>query len=278
MKETEVIQKTLNNPATVQSLANDLSALGITSAMTVLVHSSLSSLGWVCGGAVAAILALETVLGDKGTLVMPTHSSDLSDPANWQNPPVPESWWELMRETMPAYDPDLTPTRGMGVIPECFRKQKGVLRSSHPQVSFAARGIYAPKIIEGHSFNFGLGEGSPLARIYEVDGWVLLLGVGHDSNTSLHLAEYRAEYPGKKLIENGAPLLFEGQRQWVKMQDIEFDDSDFARIGEYFARETELVRRGFVARATAMLMPQRPLVDYAVEWMQKNRQQQVVCD
>lgn len=271
MSETEVIQKTPNNPATVQSLAKDLSALGIMPGMTLLVHSSLSSLGWVCGGAVAVILALESVLGDKGTLVMPTHSSDLSDPAQWENPPVPETWWELIRETMPVYDPDLTPTRNMGAIPECFRKQEGVLRSSHPQQSFAARGVKAAKIVKRHSLDFGLGEGSPLARIYEIEGWVLLLGIGYNNNTSLHLAEYRADYRGKKFREDGAPILIEGERQWVTLQDIELDDSDFVAIAESFARETGLVRYGFVAQATARLMPQRPLVDYAVQWMQRNR-------
>ena len=64
---------------------------------------------------------------------MPMHSSDLSDPADWHNPPVPDLWWEVIRDTMPAFDPDLTPTCGMGIIPDTFPKQQGVLRSFHPQ-------------------------------------------------------------------------------------------------------------------------------------------------
>lgn len=86
----------------------------------------------------------------------------------------------------------------MGVIPDTFRKQRGVMRSSHPQVSFAAWGANAGDIVTGHDLDNGLGEHSPLARIYDRHGWVLLLGVGHERNTSLHLSEHRASYPGKK--------------------------------------------------------------------------------
>ena len=127
-------------PATVESLTADLSALGIRAGTALMVHSSLSSLGWVNGGAVAVILALEQVLGSDGTLIMPTHTSDYSDPAYWQAPPVPQAWWQTIRDTMPAFDPSLTPTWSMGVIPETFRKQRGTQRSAHPQESFAAKG------------------------------------------------------------------------------------------------------------------------------------------
>jgi len=195
MSEIDAIKLDGDQPVTVSSLVTDLFALGLKPGMTVIVHSSLSSLGWVCGGAVAVIQALESVLGPAGTLVMPTHSGDLSDPAEWQHPSVPQVWWESIRQTMPAFDPDLTPTRGMGAIPECFRTQPGVRRSLHPQVSFAAWGRQAQAITANHPLDFSLGDGSPLARLYDLDGWVLLLGVGHDNNTSLHLAEYRATYP-----------------------------------------------------------------------------------
>ena len=139
MPEGQVVEKT-ETLATVESLQADFEALGVKKGMVLIVHSSLSAIGWVCGGAVAVIIALQEVLGETGTLVMPTHSTDLSDPSQWENPPVPESWWQTIRETMPAYAPDLTPTRSMGKIVETFRKQDGVLRSAHPLHSFCARG------------------------------------------------------------------------------------------------------------------------------------------
>ena len=271
MGEGDVVKRTQRGPATVDSIAADLRALGVRPGQVLLVHSSLSALGWVCGGAVAVILALEKTVGVKGTLVMPAHSGDLSDPAAWENPPVPEGWWETIRRTMPPYDVDLTPTRGVGIIAESFRKQRGVWRSAHPQYSFTAWGANAERVTAEHMLDYGLGNGSPVGVIYDLGGWVLLLGAGHASNTSLHLAEYHASFRTKREVENGAPVTVAGKRRWARTRDIALDCSDFERIGECFERDSGCVRRGKVGDADAQLMPQRDLVDFAVAWMEEHR-------
>ncbi len=68
----------------------------------------------------AVIVALQKVLGAHWNACEPAHSPDLTEPSKWESPPVPEPWWPVIRENMPAYDPGLTPTRAMGVIAETF--------------------------------------------------------------------------------------------------------------------------------------------------------------
>lgn len=263
MSEAEAIKK-LQTPNTVASLQNDLEKLGVGKGSLILVHSSLSSLGWVCGGPVAVVQALMNTVTPAGTIVMPAHSGDYSDPAYWGNPPIPAEWQGLVRNTMPAYDPEITPTRGMGVIAETFRNFPQVLRSSHPAVSFTAWGRYASEITAGHSLNFPLGEGSPLARIYDFDGEVLLLGVGYANNTSFHLAENRAV--GIKRVKNGGPVFEAGSRVWREYEDIEMDSDVFPQLGTDFEQH-QAVKVGRVGMAESRLFKQRAAVDFAEKWL-----------
>jgi aminoglycoside 3-N-acetyltransferase len=101
---------------------------------------------------------------------------------------------------------------------------------------------------------------------------VLLLGVDHSANTSLHLAEYRASYPGKTEVASAAPVLVDGHRRWKRFSDINISSADFARVGRDFTRRhSGLVRTGRVGLARAQLFPQRACVDFAVRWMERHR-------
>jgi aminoglycoside 3-N-acetyltransferase len=200
MSEAELVQRT-GFPLTAHSLADALRRCGMAEGQTVLVHMAMSKLSWVVGGAQAVIMAFLDVLGPTGTLMMPTHTTYNTDPAEWQHPPVPESWWQTIRNHTPAYDPRTSPTRIMGAVPELFRTWPGVIRSAHPVTSFAALGPNARYLIDDHVLEEETGERSPVGRLYELDGEVLLLGVEHWNNTSLHLAEYRANYPGKRTFK-----------------------------------------------------------------------------
>jgi len=255
-------------PFTAADLASDLRGLGLARGATVLVHSSLSALGYVIGGARAVVIALLDVLGDDGTLVVPTHSSGLSDPRHWRHPAIPQAWWPLVRESMPAYDPELTLTREMGQVPEVARRLAGARRSAHPRVSFCAVGPNADVIIEDHRLENGFDEHSPLARLYDLHGQVLLLGVGHVNNTSLHLAEGRAH--AAPVITDGAPLLVRGQRRWVTYPSLDYNADDFEQVGAALAR-AGLERVGTVGAGPSRLADIVPMVDLAQTWFTQHR-------
>ena len=251
---------------TLTKLKHDFEKLGVRPGMTLLVHTSLKSVGEVCGGPVAVILALEELLTEKGTLVMPTFNTNLTDPAKWTAPPVKQSQIQSVLDEMPPFDVEFTPTRGMGCVSETFRTQTGVTRSPHPHLSVAAWGKHAKHLCEEHPLKYGLGEESPLARMYELGGYVLLLGVGHDNNTSMHLAEYDSRKNESRLVQK-APMIVDGTRRWVEFDEIDLDNSDFTEIGESFEAHTEEVHVGRVGNAVARFMPQVSLVDYAKNYM-----------
>ena len=267
--EGEIVKKT-KTPNTITTLKRDFETLGITTGSVIIMHSSLSEMGWTVGGPVSVIQALMSILTRNGTLIMPTFSSGNSDPTNWENPPVPEEWWDTIKNQMPAYQPEITPTREMGIITDTFRNWPNVLRSAHPSLSFAAWGKHAKKITADHKLTSGLGENSPLARIYDLDGIILLIGINHYNNTSLHLAEYRSEFSDKNYVKSGSAMIIKNKRCWVEYEDLDHDSDDFEQLGIDFESENKYTL-GKVGIGEARLISQREIVDYAKEWFIKNR-------
>lgn len=267
MSELDIIKNT-KRPNTTQSLVGDLKRIGIKEGDIVLVHSSLSSIGWVCGEDVGVIDALLEAVGKNGTICMPAHSSGNSDPALWCNPPVPKDWIEVIYENMPAFNREKTPTRGMGRVPECFRKYPGSFRSDHPQTSFAAKGKFAKEITKEHVLTPQFGKETPLGRMYELDAKVLLLGVEYDSCTCFHMAEALIESLDK--VKMGAAMMEDGKRVWKWFEDIDYDNEDFNKLGADFERHCK-INNGLIGNAASKLFDIRSGIDYAVTWLKTNR-------
>ncbi len=267
--ERDVVDYT-DSPITIGGLKHDFEQLKITSGSVIIMHSSLSKIGWVVGGAIAVIKAIVDILTPEGTLIMPTFSGDNSEPSYWQNPPVPQKWWEIVRKNMPAYHPDITPTRGLGIIPEVFRKWPKVIRSGHPSLSFSAWGKYAKYITKNHDVGVDLGEDSPLSRIYSLNGKILLIGVTHENNTSLHLAEYRSDFPNKEYRLAGAAIQGKQGRKWIEWEELNIKSDDFEKLGTDF-EEKYNIQMGKVGLADTRVILQREIVDFAEEWLKKNR-------
>lgn len=253
-----------------QDILDALAKAGVGKGQTIMVHTSLSSLGFVCGGAQIVIEALMESVGTDGTIMMPTQSWKNLDPTAGVHWEEPEEWWQTIRDNWPAYNKDITPTNTMGAVAEMFRKWPGTLRSDHPARSVAANGKYAEHLTTGHDLSNIFGAGSPVDKLYELDGYVLLIGVGYDKNTSLHLADARAEYPGKHDSVEYSAIMENGKRVWKGYSTLYVDGEDFDEIGEAFEKECA-VQKVALGNGTITFMKQRELVDFAIKWIERNR-------
>jgi aminoglycoside 3-N-acetyltransferase len=263
MKEQQAINSS-SKPVTVNGIVEDLRNIGVQQGDSLLVHASLSRLGWVCGGPLAVIQALQTAVGQEGTIIMPAQSGDWSDPAEWRNPPVPPEWFETIYNEFPAFDAETTPTRGMGRIAELFRTYPGTKRSSHPKVSFCANGKHAELITAMHTLTPQFGSDTPLGKLYDLDAKVLFLGTGYDTCTCFHLAEaWTGKLPEKKM---GAAMLDDGQRVWKWFTDFAYDSEDFEQIGLLFDEQRH-VQKETIGSAECRIFAIREAVDFARKWL-----------
>jgi len=187
----ETTQKTPAGRACVtgDTIRTGLTILGLRQGDSVLVHSSLSRFGHVEGGADAVIDALLDILGRDGTLMM----SAITTRPKFVTTCIDAAGKGLVAP-VEAFEVEGTATYA-GAIAETFRKRLGVKRSWHPTHSVSACGAGAEAIIADHESAAGpCGAGTPYTRICDLDrGFILLLGVSHQSNTALHGMEELAD-------------------------------------------------------------------------------------
>ena len=263
-------EKSLKKPLTKKDLSEAFKELGLKENDIVMVHASLSSLGYVCGGAQAVIEAIIETVGDSGSIMMPTQSWKNLDPDVGVHWDVDRKYWQIIRDNWPAYNKKITPTNTMGAVAEMFRLWDGTIRSEHPTRSFAAWGKEAKYLVKDHELSNIFGENSPLDKLYKLDGKVLLIGVGYDKNTSMHLADAMAKYPGKHNTLEHSAVMEDGKRVWKAYETLYVDGEDFTKIGEAFEGEHS-VHKTTIGDCELRLMSQRTLVDFAIGWIEKNR-------
>jgi aminoglycoside N3'-acetyltransferase len=251
----------------LRALIADLRALGVQPGQHLIVHSSLRRVGPLDGGAETLFEALRIVAGDHATIVVPAQTAGNS----WSSPAFLAATAGLSDvqltkyvAAMPGFDPALTPSAGMGAFAEYVRTGPGAVRSSHPQTSFAAIGDRAAEFTRSHALDCHLGEYSPLGWLYQTRGAVLLLGVGYEACTAMHLSEYLLPGERPRRVYR-CFTMEEGRRVEREFTDINLTDGDFASVGARIDRES-FVRRGRVGTARCRLIPIRDIVDFTVAW------------
>ncbi|MCD6289985.1 MAG: AAC(3) family N-acetyltransferase [Anaerolineae bacterium] len=235
---------------TQERIAADLRKLGLGAGDRVFFHSSLRSIGYVEGGAEAVVRAFQEVFGPTGTVMVPTFA------------------WEYRR-----FEVLRTPSQ-VGRITEVFRRQPGVLRSWHPTHSVSVWGADAAELIEGHHLMPGLGPDSPPARLAGLGGYVLLLGVGHNRNSTIHVGEACANVPywGRTWPVPKDPVVVVlpgGEIIDVPLLHPPGCSAGFDAVGPVLEARG-VVRKGFVGAAPVQLMRGQDLIDVVVDMLREN--------
>lgn len=215
--------------STKEDFKETLSSMGIQKGMVIFLQANTNSLGYMVGGGQALIEALMEKVGYNGTIVMPSFTPQLADPANIK-PAIAREKWHQVREFAAPFDRKLTAPSGSDALIHQFLRNEGVIRSYHPLYSFAAWGKYAKLICDKHPLHFGLNQDSPLGKIVEFNGFVLLMGCSYSECTMFQLARYHGEQ--LPVCLKSAPIVNNKKRVWKDMLDLEYNQQNFEAIGE----------------------------------------------
>lgn len=259
-------ESAVSTVVTKATIEDGLAQLGLTHGTIAEVHASLSSFGYVVGGAACVVDALLETVGENGTILMAAQTGEQTDPSAWENPPALPSTWDTIREAMPPYDPENTPLNGMGAVAENFRHRPGAVCSGHPVYSYTAWGRFAKLMCNRQSLHFPLGEESPAARLYELKGNVLLLGTDFDTVTCMHLAEYRTQC--RPILVERSPLLADGETEWRSFLNLDLDSSVFKMIRPAM-QKAGLIRETTIGNCHAMYFSAVDAVDAATAFLER---------
>ncbi len=278
----------LGPPVTRGQLAADLTALGVRPGGVLMVHTRMSALGWVVGGSGTVVQALLDALGPDGTLMAY---------AGWDHDSYDIESWPADRRAAyeadpPAFDPATSEaTRDNGRLPERIRTWPGAHRSRQPEASIVALGPRAGWFVADHPWDDPYGPGSPLVKLVEASGQVLMLGAPLETITLLHHAEATARVPNKRRVTYRMPLLENDQTIWRPFHDIDTSTGAFPyhQIAAGFVSvpgcgsETdafEVIARsalaagigtnGMVGAGDSYLFPARDLHAFAQRWLEEH--------
>jgi aminoglycoside 3-N-acetyltransferase len=269
-----------SRPVTRSELVRDFRALGVRPGGILMVHTRTSAIGWVVGGSQAVVEALLEALGPDGTLM--AYAGWQDDP--WDLAAWPAAWQQAYRAELPPFDAELSEAdHDMGRVPERIRTWPGAKASTAHVARMVAIGSRADWLTRDQPWDFPAGVGSPLAKITEAGGQVLMIGAPLSTITLLHHAEALVDGPEKRMVTYAIPVT-EGDRVvWREVHDHDTGSlgafpyervaagpsGAFAAIGR-LALAAGCGVTGHVGDAESHLFAARPLVDFAAGWLRSH--------
>ncbi len=266
---------------TKNQLVNELIELGLSEGQTVMLHASVKRIGNIEGGPQTIIEALLEVLTSSGTLMMlvgwednPYNISGASFQDNIDN--LPEKKRRAFYNST-SFDPEYSHSdkKVMGILPEYLRTYPGSIRSRHP-LGYAAVGKMAQSVLNDQQWQYREGSGSPLEKLCEVGGKVLLLGSPTGKVTLLHFAENLADIPNKKIVHYKMPIIQNGNRVWKDFEEYDFINGIVPWSEDYFKNIVdEYIEKGngvqgSVGMAECHLFDAKNLNKFGINWMERN--------
>jgi aminoglycoside 3-N-acetyltransferase len=257
-----------NSLVTPSQLVEGFRRLRLEQGQIVMLHASYKAVGRVMGGPNVILQALLDVLTPRGTLMMY---------AGWEDLPhlddTPPDELQVYYDEHPAFDPRIAhATRWNGILAEFLRTWPDVHRSENPENSMVAVGAQAEWITRDHPLNYGYGVGSPLAKLVEANGKVLMLGASLDKITLLHHAENLAKMRYKKVVHYQWPILRDGEKVWVEIEDYEtgdpHDDYTFEELATAYVALNGGTH-GLVGNAQSYLFDAEDICRFAVKWLEE---------
>jgi aminoglycoside 3-N-acetyltransferase len=266
-------------PVTRNELEADLRKLGVRSGDTIMLHASVKAIGWIVGGPDVVIETVLGVLGRGGTLMMYVA---WEEDGPYRLARLPSGWQKIYLRDCPPFDPARSRARRhWSILTEYLRTWPGAYRSGNPEASCVAVGARARWLTQNHPLQYGYGRGSPLARLTELKGRVLLLGSPLGSISLLHYAESIADVPNKRVIHYQVPILRHRKREWVEIEEFDTGGNVLPNAEQYF---DEIPRKylasgkgtsGKVGTADSYLLEAADFVDFAVQWLEREYGQRV---
>lgn len=267
---------------TKSQLVNEIRKLGLSEGQTVMLHASVKSIGHIVGGPQTILDALFEILTSRGTLMMLVGWEDnpynifsasfQDDIDKW-----PEKKRQTFYDTCPTFDPEYSRSdiREMGILTEYLRTYPGSIRSRHP-LGYAAVGKLAQYVLKDQQWQYREGSGSPLEKLCDVGGKVLLLGSPTGKVTLLHFAENLADIPNKKTVRYKMPIIQNGDRVWKDFEEYDFingivpwpEDYFKSIVDEYIEKGNGV--QGTVGMAECHLFDAKDLNNFGINWMERN--------
>jgi aminoglycoside 3-N-acetyltransferase len=253
---------------THSQLVDELKTLGVAVGQIVMVHAAVRAIGKIMGGPNVIVEALLETLTPAGALMMYVGWEDIPDFVS----NLPLALQQDYYAEHPPFDPRIArAVRDHGILAEIVRGWPGAQRSLNPEASVAAIGARAEWITRDHPLNYGYGAGSPLEKLVEAQGQVLMLGAPLDTLTLLHYAENRAQMRHKRIIHYSCPILREGERVWVEIEDYDTGEPHGDYTFDEIARAYLALgkgRQGTIGNAPSSLFDAADLCAFAINWLE----------